>query len=83
MIAGRIVQISSIICSSIKYRLIILLKNKFSIKYLIKKMIKVKIIRVESWKKIICSIRGEFLFWKFRLVQVAISKKRNFFIIGV
>lgn len=33
-------------------------------------------IKVWSWKKIICSINGEALFCKFKFDHVAISKKR-------
>lgn len=83
IILGKIVQINSIICSSIKNRLVNLLKNKLIIKYEIKIIINNKINRVKSWKKIICSIIGDELFWKFKFDQVAISKKRNIFINGV
>lgn len=41
-------------------------------------MIIIKI--VWSWKKINCSINGEFLFWNLSFNQVIISKKRLFFI---
>lgn len=76
MIAGRIVQINSIICPSSKNRLINLLANKLSIMYPTKIVIINKIIKVWSWKKTICSIKGEALFCKLRLDHVAISKKR-------
>lgn len=39
-------------------------------------MIIIKIIKVWSWKKIICSINGDAPFWRLRFDQVAISKKR-------
>lgn len=76
IIAGKIVQINSIICSSNKSRLVNLLKNNVVIKYEIKMMINVRIINVKSWKKIICSIKGEDLSWKFKFDHVGISKER-------
>ena len=48
--------------------------------YVIIIMIIIVIKIVWSWKKINCSINGEFLFWKFSLNQDMISKKRLIFI---
>lgn len=53
-----------------------LLKNNLIIIYLTKIVIIIKITKVWSWKKIICSIKGEALFCKFMFDHVAISKKR-------
>lgn len=77
---GIIVQINSInwfseILMLISLLLIINIKI-----YEIKKIIIVIINIVWSWKKISCSINGEFLFWKFIFIQDMISKKRFFFI---
>jgi len=41
----------------------------------------IKIINIVwSWKKINCSINGEFLFWKLSFIHDIISKKRLIFI---
>lgn len=41
-------------------------------------IIKIKIVRVWSWKKISCSIKGEEAFWNPRADQEAISKGKIF-----
>lgn len=75
VIVGRIVQITSIVWPSRSRRLVNLLKNNDPIIYDTIIVIMVRINNVWSWKKISCSIRGEALFWKFKLAQVAITNK--------
>lgn len=70
--AGRIVQIISIVCPCNKNRLLKLLKNNIIIKYETKMVIIIKINIVWSWKKFNCSINGEFLSCKPKLDHVAI-----------
>lgn len=41
-------------------------------------IIKIKIVRVWSWKKISCSIKGEEAFWNPKAAQVAIFKRINY-----
>lgn len=77
---GKDVQIISINWFSKILILIFLFNIKNIIIYEIKKIIIIIIKIVWSWKKINCSISGEFLFWKFILNHVIISKKRFFFI---
>lgn len=55
IIIGEIVQIISIKCPWSKNRLVILLKSNKVIENKIKEVIKIKIIIVKSWKKIINS----------------------------
>lgn len=43
-------------------------------------MIRIRIVRVWSWKKINCSIKGEEAFWNPRAAHVAISKRNKFHI---
>lgn len=77
---GIIVQINSINWFSE----ILILMNLFliinNIMYVIVDIIIIIIKIVWSWKKINCSINGEFLFWNLSFIQVIISKKRLFFI---
>lgn len=61
---GIIVQINSIVCPWSKYRLIILLKIIINIIKEINMVIKIKIIIVKSWKKIIISYVGELESWR-------------------
>lgn len=72
IIAGKIVQIISINWPDKKNLLVILLIIIEIIKYPTKIVIIIKINIEWSWKKINCSIKGEFLFCKFKLDQVAI-----------
>lgn len=81
--AGKIVQIISIIWPSSSNRWVNLLKNRLIKTCLTKMVIIIKIIKVWSWKKIICSIKGEALSWRRRIFHVAISKKSLNFIFGV
>lgn len=37
-------------------------------------IIRIRMVKVWSWKKINCSIRGDAAFWKFKAAQVEISK---------
>lgn len=75
IIIGEIVQIISIKWPWSKNRLIILLKNKKIIENKIIKVIKIRIIIVKSWKKIINSDDGELAFCK-EINQVLIFNKR-------
>lgn len=80
IIGGIIVQINSIIWFS---EILILINLFLIIKiiiYVIINMIIIIIKIVWSWKKINCSIKGEFLFWNLSFIQDMISKKRLFFI---
>ena len=72
---GRIVQINSIRCLSNRYRLVILLKINDLIIKKIRIVIKIKIIIVKSWKKIIISYEGELEFCN-EISQVLIFNKR-------
>lgn len=76
VIAGKIVQISSIVCPSSKYRLIILFQFKDTMIYPTIIVIIDKIIIVWSWKKINCSINEEFASWIIISPHIAISNKR-------
>lgn len=49
------------------------------ISWLIKIVITNKIIKVWSWKKINCSIKGDLLSWRKMFFQVIISKKNIIF----
>lgn len=73
VIAGIIVQIVSISCPSIRSReeneFVMILIIMYSVMIVIMKMINIE----WSWKKIICSIIGEFLFENIILDQVIIS----------
>lgn len=69
------VQIISIKWPWSKNRLVILLKNKKIMENKIIKVIKIKIIIVKSWKKIINSEDGEFAFCN-EINQVLIFNKR-------
>lgn len=75
MIIGEIVQIISIKWPWSKNRLIILLKNNKIIENKIINVIKIRIIMVKSWKKIINSEEGELLFCN-EIDQVLIFNKR-------
>lgn len=77
---GVVVQINSIIWFSEILILINLLFIINNIIYVIVDIIIIIIKIVWSWKKINCSINGEFLFWNLSFIQVIISKKRLFFI---
>jgi len=80
MIGGIIVQMNSINWFSEILILILLLIIINIIKYVIIDII-IKVTKIVwSWKKISCSIKGEFLFWKFIFIHDMISKKRLFFI---
>lgn len=78
IIIGEIVQIISIKCPWSKNRLVILLKSKKIIENKIIEVIKIKIIIVKSWKKIINSEEGELAFCK-EINQVLIFNKRIYF----
>lgn len=75
IIIGEIVQIISIEWSWSKNRLINLLKNRKIIENKIMNVIKIKIIIVKSWKKIINSEEGELAFCNL-INQVLIFNKR-------
>lgn len=77
IIIGDTVQIISIRCPWSKNRLVILLKNKKIIENKIIKVIKIRIIIVKSWKKIINSEEGELAFWR-EISHVLIFNKRMF-----
>lgn len=79
IIIGEIVQIISIKCPWSKNRLVILLKSNIIIENKIIKVIKIKIIIVKSWKKIINSEEGELAFCN-EINQVLIFNKRNIFL---
>lgn len=72
IIAGKIVQIISINWPDKKNLLINLLKIIDNIIYITKIVTKIKISIEWSWKKINCSIKGEFLFCKLKFNQVDI-----------
>lgn len=74
IIIGEIVQIISIKWPWSKYRLVILLKRRKIIENRIIEVIKIKIIIVKSWKKIINSKVGEFAFCN-EINQVLIFNK--------
>lgn len=77
---GIIVQIISIFWLNLKNWLVYLFIIIKIIKY---KIIKIMIIKINikwSWKNKICSIKGEFLFWKYKFVQVEIINKNLYFI---
>lgn len=74
MIMGEIVQIISIKCPWSKNRLVNLLKSIKIIENRIIDVIKIRIIIVKSWKKIISSEVGEFAFCK-EINQVLIFNK--------
>lgn len=78
IIIGEIVQIISIKCPWSKYRLVILLKKRKIKENRIIDVIKIKIIIVKSWKKIISSKLGEFEFCK-EINHVLIFNKSIFF----
>lgn len=80
IIGGVAVQINSIIWFSEILILINLLFIINNIIYVIVDIIIMIIKIVWSWKKISCSINGEFLFWNLSFIQVIISKKRLIFI---
>lgn len=82
IIAGKIVQIISIVWPWSKKRLIKVLKNKDPIKYLTIIVIIIRINKEWSWKKINCSIRGEALSCKFKFDHVAIVLKKEIFFIN-
>lgn len=73
---GKVVQINSIIWFS---EILILINLFLMIKIIIYEIMNIIIIMIKivwSWKKINCSINGEFLFWKLSFIQDIISKKR-------
>lgn len=70
--AGREVQNNSISCASKKNRLKELFNIEIDIKCRVIKVTITKMIIEWSWKKIRCSINGEFLFWNEILDQVGI-----------
>lgn len=84
IIIGEIVQIISIKWPWRRNRLVILLKDNEIIENKIINVIKIKIIIVKSWKKIINSEEGELAFWS-EINQVLIFNKRlnKFFIYRV
>lgn len=75
---GRIVQINSIKCLSNRNRLVKLLKINDLIIKKIRIVIKIKIIMVKSWKKIIISYEGELEFCK-EINHVLIFNKRYYY----
>lgn len=83
IIAGKIVQIISIIWPSNKYRWMNLLKSILINICPTKIVITTKIVRVWSWKNINCSIKGDALSWSSNVFHVEISKKSINFIFGV
>lgn len=83
VIAGRIVQINSIVCPSNRNRWVSLLKNRPANNCPTRIVIIIKIRRVWSWKKASCSMRGDALSCRSSSFQVAISKKSENFMYGV
>lgn len=75
IIIGEIVQIISIRWPWSKNRLVILLKNNKIIENKIINVIKIRMIIVKSWKKIINSEEGELAFCN-EISQVLIFNKR-------
>jgi len=76
---GTIVQKSSSLCdSNICWSTFVLNNVEDRLKPTIE-MIRIKIVKVWSWKKINCSIKGEEAFWKPMADHDAISKG-NFFL---
>lgn len=73
IIAGITVQIISMVCPFNKNRFVNLLNNNKIIKYKTNTVIKIRISKEWSWKKINCSINGDTLSCKFRLDHVAIN----------
>jgi len=73
-IAGRIVQIVSISCPSMTNLLNFFDSIKESTKWIVKIVIKIKIIIAWSWKNKMCSIEGEILSWKDKASQFGIKK---------
>ena len=74
IIAGKAVQISSMVWFSNIYRLINELVRMEAIIYPTKVIIMIKTTIIWSWKKMSCSIRGEALSWRLKKVHVAIGK---------
>jgi len=75
---GTIVQKSSSPCdSSICWSMFVLNKVEHRLNPTIE-MIRIKIVRVWSWKKINCSIKGDEAFWKPIADHEAISKGKIF-----
>lgn len=72
---GTIVQNNSNGCDSNIYWSILILVAVVIKLYPTIVTIKIKIVIVWSWKKISCSIKGDAAFWKFKALQVEISKK--------
>lgn len=75
IIIGDTVQIISIRCPWSKNRLVNLLKSKKIIENKIRDVMKIRIIIVKSWKKIISSDEGELAFCK-EINHVLIFNKR-------
>lgn len=77
---GIIVQKSSKFCDSSicwsKFKLS-RVDNKLNLTIVV---IKIKIVRVWSWKKINCSIKGEAAFWNPIAAQDGISKENKFYV---
>lgn len=72
IIAGKEVQNISISWDSKKNRLNLFDIIEERIRYMDIKVIATRMIIEWSWKKIKCSIKGEFLFWKDKLDQIGI-----------
>lgn len=70
--AGRIVQIVSISCPSITNLLNFFLIISDKTRWIVRIVIKVKMIIAWSWKNIICSIAGEILSWNDKAVHLGI-----------
>lgn len=79
IIMGKIVQINSIVCPDRRNRFVWLLKIIIIIMNKIRIVMRVKIIIVKSWKKIIKSYVGELESWRVKS-QVLIFNKRIIFI---
>lgn len=77
--AGKIVQITSIVWPWSKNRLFNSLKNKAIIKYPTNVVTKIKINKEWSWKKFNCSIIGEFLSCIPKLAHVVIVNLKKGF----
>lgn len=82
IIAGRIVQITSIICPSNSNRWVNLLKIILIKICPTNVVIITKIINVWSWKNESCSINGDALSWRDKFFHEGISKKSLSFIFG-
>lgn len=80
IMGGSVVQINSINWFS---EILILINLFLIIKIIIYEIMNIIMIIIKivwSWKKINCSINGEFLFWNLSFSQDIISKKRLIFI---